>query len=296
MMLGFWHMVRDGEVGLGLVEGDVGDVFLWSGEVDRGLIGRMVSPGDYGVEVVDEVWGEFGGEVFAVELGGEAGGEVLEHDEADEEGVAGCPGSRLITEEAELEREMRALDGDGGVDTGGVALDEVELVGREGGGGAVGGDAEGEGSLEAVVGEERGAEDLGEGAGGVAAEGVHLPEAVLCGDEALGEDEVVERSGTEVRDAVSIALDGDGGREAGDGEGAVKLREGISHGLAEPVTGDEGADDNDEDDERGEGDDDATEDAAAGGLQRGLFGGEGLVGDYVGVGEMGQIHNLIARA
>jgi hypothetical protein len=221
MMLGFWHMVRDGEVGLGLVEGDVGDVFLWSGEVDRRLTGRMVSPGDYGVEVVDEVWGEFGGEVFAVELGGEAGGEVLEHDEADEEGVAGCPRGWLVAEDAELERQMGALEVDGGVDTGGVALEEVELVGREGGGGAVGGDAQGEGSLEAVVGEERGAEDLGESAGGVAAEGVHLPEAVLCGDEALGEDEVFERGGADVGDAVVVALDGDWGGEAGDGDGTV---------------------------------------------------------------------------
>ena len=41
--------------------------------------------------------------------------------------------------------------------------------------------------------DEGGAEDLGELAGGVAAEGVHLEEAVLSGDEALGEDEVVER-------------------------------------------------------------------------------------------------------
>jgi hypothetical protein len=200
---------------LGLVEGDVGDVFLWGGKVDCRLRGWVVAPGDYGVEVADEVSGEFGGEVFAIELGGEAGGEVLEHDEADEEAVAGYPGSRLVAEEAELEREVGALEGDGGVDAGGVTLEEVKLVGREDGGGAVGGNAQGEGALEAVVGEERGAEDFGEAAGGVAAEGVHLPEAVLCGDEALSEDEVVERGGTDVRDAVVVAPDGDWGGEAG---------------------------------------------------------------------------------
>jgi hypothetical protein len=49
----------------------------------------------------------------------------------------------------------------------------------------------------------------------MAAEGVHLPEAVLCGDEALGKDEVVERGGTDVRNAVVVALDGDWGGEAG---------------------------------------------------------------------------------
>jgi hypothetical protein len=146
---------------LGFVEGDVGDVFLRGGKVDCRLCGWVVAPGDDRVEVSDEVRGEFGGQVFAIEFGGEAGGEVLEHDEADEEAVAGCPGSRLVAEEAELEGQVGALEGDGGVDAGGVTLEEVKLVGREGSGGAVGGDAEGEGALEAVVGEERGAEDLG---------------------------------------------------------------------------------------------------------------------------------------
>ena len=70
-------------------------------------------------------------------------------------------------------------------------------------------------------------------------------------------------------------------------EGSVELREGVAHGLAEPVARDEGATDKDEDDERGEGDDDAAEDAAAFGSQCGFFRGEGFVGDYVGVGEMG---------
>jgi hypothetical protein len=124
------------------------------------------------------------------------------------------------------------LDGDGGVDAGGVALEEVELVGWKGGDGAVGGGADLESTLEPVVGEEAGAEDLGECACGVAAEGVHLPEAVLCGDEALGEDEVVERGGADVGDAVGVALDGDGGGEAWDGDGAVKLGERVAHGLA----------------------------------------------------------------
>ncbi len=83
---------------------------MWGGEVDDGLGGRMVAPGDGGVEVAEEVWRESRGEGLAVELGGEAGGEVLEHDEADEEGVAGCPGRGLIAEEAEFEREVGALE------------------------------------------------------------------------------------------------------------------------------------------------------------------------------------------
>jgi hypothetical protein len=40
--------------------------------------------------------------------------------------------------------------------------------------------------------EKGGTEDLGEGAGGVAAESIHLPEAVLSSDEALSEEEVIE--------------------------------------------------------------------------------------------------------
>jgi len=280
--------VGDVELGLGFVEGDVGDVFLRGCEVYRRLSGRVIAPGDYGVEVVDEVLGETCGEGFAAEFGGEARGEVLKHDEADEEAVAGRPGGGLIAEEAELEREVCALEVDGGVDAGGVALEEMELIGGDGGDGVVGGGADEEGALEAVVSEEAGAEDLGEGAGGVAAEGVHLPEAVLCGDEALGEEEVVERGGAEVGDAVGVALDGDGSGEAGDGEPAVELGEGVLHGLAEPVAGGEEADDGEENDEGGEDDGDA----AAFGLLGGLLRGEGLVGDDVRVCEMGEAHWL----
>ena len=176
---------------MGFVEGDVGDVFLRGGEVDGGLGGWMVAPGDYGVEVGDEVLREACAEGLAAELGGEAGGEVLKHDEADEEAVARGPGGGLIAEEAELEREVGALDAHGGVDAGGVAFEEVELIGGEGGDGAVGGGSDEEGALEAIVSEETGTEDFGEGAGSVAAKRVHLPEAVLRGDEALGEEEIV---------------------------------------------------------------------------------------------------------
>ena len=158
----------------------------------------------------------------------------------------------MIVEEAKLEREVGALEVDGGVDAGGVALEEVELVGREGEEGAVGGGADLEGALEAVVGEERGAEDFGEGAGGVAAEGVHLPEAVLRGDEALGEEEIVERGGAEVGDAVGVTLDGDRSGEARDGDGPVELGKGVLHGLAEPVACGDEADDREEDDDGGE--------------------------------------------
>ena len=194
------------EFGLGFVEGDVGDVFLRGSEVDDGLGGWVVAPGHDRVEVANEMGWEFCGDGLAVELGWEAGGEVLKHDEADEDGVAGCPGGGLVAEETELDREVGALEVDGGVDAGCVALEEVELVGCEGGDGAVGRDAELECALEAVMREKGGTEDLSEGAGGVAAEGVHLPEAVLRGDEALGDNEVVKGGGAYMGYAVGVAL------------------------------------------------------------------------------------------
>ena len=81
----------------------------------------------------------------------------------------------------------------------------MELIGREDRDGAVGGGADLHDALGAVMGDKAGAEDLGELAGGVAAEGFHLPEAVLRGDVTLGEDEVVERGGTEVGNALVVA-------------------------------------------------------------------------------------------
>ena len=194
---------------------------------------------------------------------GKGVGEVLKHDEADEDGVAGRPRGGLVAEDAEFDGEMRALGGDGGVDAAGVELEPVELIGRKGGDGAVGGGADLEGALDAVVGDEAGAEDFGEFSGGVAAEDVHLPEAVLRGDEALGEDEVVERGGVDVRDAVGVALDGDGSGEAGDGEGAVDLREGVAHGVADPVASADEGDGGEEEDERNEDGDGSEEDATA---------------------------------
>jgi hypothetical protein len=200
----------------------------------------------------------------------------------------------LIAEETELEGKMGALEVDGCVDAGGVTLEEVELIGGEGGEGAVGGGSDEESALEAVVCEEAGPEDFGEGAGGVAAEGVHLPEAILRGDEALGEEEVVERGSADVGDAVGVALDGDGSGEAGDGDSTVELGEGVAHGLAEPVAGDDEANDCGQDDENDKDDDDAAEDAAAFGLEGRLLQSERLVGNDVRVCEIGETHGLIA--
>ena len=173
----------------------------------------------------------------------EAGGEVLEEDDANGDCVARCPGSGLIAEEAELDGEVRPLGFHGGVDAAGVEREPAHLFGWEDGEGAVGSGTDLEGALETVVGDQAGAEDLGQIAGDVAAKGIHLPEPVLGGDIALGDDEVIERSGADVGYALGVALYGDWGGEASEGEGAVELRKRFAHRLASPVAGSEEGDD-----------------------------------------------------
>jgi hypothetical protein len=233
----------------------------------------MVSPGADGVEVGQEGDGEVGGEGFAVELGGEAGGEILGHDEGDEEGVAGEPGAGVVVEEMELYRQdlrgRRAIFGAGRrayerVDAVGVCLELVKLVRRKEGGGAVSGGPELKVALLAVVRNEGGAEEFGELAGTVTAEGVHLKEAVGSCDVALGEEEVVEVGGVDAGDAMGVAGDGDRGGEAGDGEVAVELGEGGSEVVAEVDGGGDGGDD-EEQEQHGRGDEEASEPEAAGG-------------------------------
>jgi hypothetical protein len=234
----------------------------------------MVAPGADGVEVGEDGGGEMRGEGFAVELGGEVGGEILRHDEGDEERVARGPGGGSVVEDVELDGEVvrgrRALmvgvgvavGVDEGVDAVGVGLELVELIGGEEGGGAVGGGAELEDALLAVVVDEGGAEELGELAGAVAAEGVHLEEAVLSGDEALGEEEVVEVGGVDGGDALGVAGDGDGGREAGDGKVAVELGESGVHGVAQNDGRGDGRDEEEEGEDSG-GDSEALDPGSA---------------------------------
>ena len=95
----------DGERGLGVVEGDLEDGGGGGGEVGGVLRGGMVAPGADGVEVGEEVGGKVRGQGFTIELGGEAGGEVLRHDEGDEQGVARLPEGGGVVEDVELDGE-----------------------------------------------------------------------------------------------------------------------------------------------------------------------------------------------
>jgi hypothetical protein len=97
---------------LGFVEGNVRNVLMGSRKIDSRLARRMVAPGAYRVKVGEKVWRQLRTESFPIEFIGEAGREVLEENETDEDGVTGSPRRGLVTEEAELQGQMRALDFD----------------------------------------------------------------------------------------------------------------------------------------------------------------------------------------
>lgn len=69
----------------------------------------------------------------------------------------------------------------------------------------------------------------------MAAQNIHLKEAVASSDKPLREDEVVERRGTDVRHAMSVALDGDGRGEARQAKFAIDLRQRVGHDLLGPM-------------------------------------------------------------
>jgi len=78
-------------------------------------------------------------------------------------------------------------------------------------------------------------EDLCQLTGCMPAHGIHLPEAILRGHVALGEDEVIHIGGPDVGDTVSITGYCDRSRETGDCDRAIELRESVSHGLPYPI-------------------------------------------------------------
>ena len=277
---------------LGGVEGDLQDGGGGGGEVGSVLGRGLVAPGAYRVEVGEKVGGEVGGEGLAIELGGEVGGEVLGHDEGDEEGVAGLPEGGSVVQDVELDGQGvgavgAVVGGDVGVDAAGIGLELVKLVGGKGGGGSVGGGAELEDALLAVVLDEGGTKDLGEGSGAVAAESVHLEEAVGGGDVALGEEQVIEVGGVDGGDVLRVAGDGDGSGEAGDRDAAVEEALVGEEVGAHVVAQDDGGDregEGEKDEEGAEGGENAEERAELG---VGVLGGWVLRGVLHGGQEWG---------
>jgi hypothetical protein len=133
-----------------------------------------------------------------------------------------------------LNGETIAMGVDEGIDAARIGPQFMKILGRHGLHGTIGGGAKLKGTLLPVVFDEAGAEDLGELAGGVAAEHVHLPETVLRCDEALREEEVVDVACANGGYALRVARDGHGCGEAWDMERAVDLRERCAHGVSQP--------------------------------------------------------------
>ena len=129
---------------------------------------------------------QFGRDALPRELHVEVGIQRLHHHQADGNRIHAAPGLGAIDEQLELRRQRIPMRGDEEVDAAGVVV-QAGAVGR----GQAGVDAPSriaklEYALHLIVPDERGSEDLRQFAVGVAAQNVHLPQAVLGGHIALG--------------------------------------------------------------------------------------------------------------
>ena len=100
-------------------------------------------------------------------------------------------------------------------------------------------------------------------------------------------------------DSVGVALDGNGSGEAGDGQAAVKLREGVAHGVVRP----EASGEEEEDEEQDAG---CESDADGSGKDGGMrlfgigggcgFGDRSVVEQEFGVGRIGILRRHVLGA
>ena len=202
--------------------------------------GLDILAADGGEEEVDFFGVAFFEEERFLEFDAAGGGEAAEHEEADGERIFDAPGSGVEAEEAEFDGVVAALGADVMVDAAGVSGEGGAVGGGEGGELAFGDAGHAEGTGFAINRKGVGADDFREGAGGGATEGFHLPESILGGGEALGEEEVVEGLCFDQGKTVGVSLDGGGSGEGG-GEGAGGLGEGTP--SVPPGGGDSGEDD-----------------------------------------------------
>ncbi len=106
----------------------------------------------------------------------------------------------------------------------GVSFQNFARFGIEKGGVALGGTGEAVGTKTLIDLEGSGSQDFGELTARGTAEEIHLPQAILRHDVALGFREVLYGCGANVRDAPAIPFDGDFLAEAGQGSAAIDLR------------------------------------------------------------------------
>ena len=120
------------------------------------------------------------------------------------------------------------------IDAACVRLELAPLIRRKGCCGTVGRCAQLQITLHLVVQDESGAEDLGELSGRMTAQRVHLPQAILRGDVALREEQILHGGGVNGRNALRIARDGDRRMQAVDGERAVDGGQHSAHHMPRP--------------------------------------------------------------
>ena len=134
--------------------------------------------------------------------------QVLDHLVGNDDGVFGSPRLRGVPENAEFNGEMRPSILDVGVHPAGVCLEKAVLPRTGNLKGFFGCIAQPEDSLLAVDLQRIFAKNLRQFAGSIAAHDIHLPEAVLCCDVALREEEIRQRRGIDCRHAVAVARHG----------------------------------------------------------------------------------------
>ena len=182
-------------------ERNIGNIIERRGHVGGWLRWRMIAPGAHWIKIGEKLctqrWrvmaGESRGECLAVELARKGVRQILEENQRDQDTVTRRSNGRgLIGEHAELNRQVRALERNGSVYTGSIALKSKALIGRQLRQNAVRGRPEREHTLAAIVRNQAAAKNLRKLPRGVSAQRIHLKEAVLGGHEALREDEIVK--------------------------------------------------------------------------------------------------------
>src|SRR5581483_4190510 len=145
---------------------------------------------------------------FALELERILRVEHLAHVRAEQHGVGDRPSSGRVAQQTKFERQAIARALDKRIHAPGVDLKVVPLLRIKRVGGPLRRFAKLQVTLLAIMLQQRWTEDLGEIAGGVAAGGIHFPEAVLRSDEPLRIEKVIEGARANMRHAEFVANNG----------------------------------------------------------------------------------------
>ena len=193
---------------------------------------------------------QLGGDALARQLGVPVGVEHVHHHHADADGVGAGPRLRLVVEKMKLGRQRILVLRDEEIYAARIGFVAGAVFRRQVGVDAMRGIAKLKHALRLVVPKQRGAHDLGQFAVGVAAKGVHLPQAILRGDVALRDEHVLLRGSVDVGNAMLIAANrdrrGEGGRALrSEMDVAVEDRKRGLGGRAQPEDADAGEQDED---------------------------------------------------